>query len=368
MKKIIISVSNDIVTDQRVIKVAGTLSRNGYKLLILGRNLPQSPDYKNFQFPVHRFSLWFKKGPLFYFFLNIRLLFFILFRKADILLANDLDTLPANYWASKIKSIPLVYDSHEYFTEVPELAGRKSVQKIWLSMESFIVPKLNYFYTVNQSIANIYREKYNVEAKVIRNLPECSTKGQLKYDIPGINGRRIIIYQGALNMARGIDLAIQSMAYLEDVVLAIAGDGPERKELEKHAHFLNVENKVIFLGRILPAKLSSITRQACLGISFEQKQGLNYYYALPNKIFDYIHAEIPVLVSPFPEMEAIVEEYGVGEVLKSFEPENIAKQIDTMLNDDKKREYWKNNLKTASEELCWSLEEKKLLDIFNTIK
>lgn len=368
MKKIIISVSNDIVTDQRVTKVAGTLSSNGYEVLILGRVLTESPDIQGFPYPSHRFSMWFKKGPLFYFFLNLRIFFFLLFRKTNILLANDLDTLPSNYCVSKIKQIPLVYDSHEYFTEVPELTGRKTVQKIWLSLESFIVPKLKFFYTVNKSIAEIYRDKYKVDVKVIRNLPECKNKNILKPKIPGINGRKIILYQGALNMARGIDLAIQSMAYLENVVLVVAGNGPEREELEKHAHLLNLQDQVIFLGRKLPGELPGITSQACLGISFEQKQGLNYYFALPNKLFDYIHAEIPVLVSPFPEMVNIVKKYRVGEVLESFEPEDIASQINRMLFDRKKRDYWKANLKVAAKELCWSKEEMKLLKIFKTIE
>jgi len=368
LKKIIISVSNDIVTDQRVIRIAGTLSRNGYDLLIVGRNLPQSPDHKDFQYPIHLFSMWFKRGPLFYLFLNLRLFFFLLFTRTDILLANDLDTLPANYWMSKIKNIPLVYDSHEYFTEVPELTERKSIQKIWLNIESHIIPKLKYFYTVNQSIAGIYQEKYNTEVKVIRNLPDCRNGTDQKSDIPGVNGRKMIIYQGALNMARGIDLAIQSMAYLEDAVLVIAGDGPERKELEKHAHLLDVNDKVIFLGRKLPDELSTITGQAGLGISFEQKQGLNYYYALPNKLFDYIHAEIPVLVSPFPEMKAVVKKYEIGEILESFDPENIAVQINRMLKDEKKREYWMKNLKDAANELCWRVEEKKLIEIFESIE
>ena len=368
MKKIIISVSNDIVTDQRVIRVAGTLSRNGYQILIVGRILSGTIEAGDFPYTIHRFSMWFKKGPLFYFFLNLRLFFFILFRKADILLANDLDTLPANFLVSKLKGISVVYDSHEYFTEVPELINRKVIQGIWLFIESSILPKLKYFYTVNRSIADIYQKKYHVDVKVIRNLPECKKEELPVVDIPGVLSRKIILYQGTLNMARGIELAIRAMAHLKDAVLVLAGDGPNRENLEELTESLDLKEKLIFLGRKLPAELAGITAQADLGISFEQKQGMNYFYALPNKIFDYIHAEIPVLVSPFPEMNAVVKEYGVGEVLESFEPEGIAAQINQMLNDREKHELWKKNLEKAAKELCWRVEEKKLMEIFEVIE
>jgi len=368
LKKFIFFVFNVILIDQRVKRVAGTLTRNAYQIQIVGRILPGTIDAGDFPYPIHRFSMWFKKGPLFYFFLNLRLFFFILFKKADILLSNDLDTLPANFLVSKLKGIPLVYDSHEYFTEVPELIDRKIIQGIWLFIESSIIPKLKYFYTVNQSIAEIYQKKYHVDVKVIKNLPECSRKECPVTEIPGVLDRKIIIYQGALNMARGIDLAIRAMVHIKNTVLVLAGDGPERKNLEEVSKTLDLKEKVIFLGRKLPAELAGITAQADLGISFEQEQGLNYYYALPNKIFDYIHAGIPILVSPFPEMDAVVKEYGVGEVLESFKPEGIATQINRMLNDREKQELWKKNLGNAAKKLCWEEEENRLIEIFEVIE
>ena len=103
--------------------------------------------------------LMFNKGPLFYAEYNIRLFFFLLFKKVDILVANDLDTLPANYLISRIRKKILVYDSHEYFTEVPELVGRDFVRRVWSGIEKRILPKIKYSYTVCESIARIYSEK-----------------------------------------------------------------------------------------------------------------------------------------------------------------------------------------------------------------
>ena len=141
MKKVIISVSNDLTTDQRVNKTCLALQKWGCEVLLVGciRNeiIPIDRLFK-----THRFSPLFKHGPFFYAELNIRLFFFIILNKADFVVSNDLDTLLANYLASRIKNIPIVYDSHELFTEVPELANRKFVKSIWNRIEKLIFPKL----------------------------------------------------------------------------------------------------------------------------------------------------------------------------------------------------------------------------------
>src|SRR6478735_10941986 len=118
-KKIIVSVSNDLSTDQRVKKVCAYLHANGFEVVLLGRKLKNSLEITDRPYKTKRFNLWFNKGALFYANLNIRLFFYLLFHKSDWLLANDLDTLPANYYA-RGKRV-LVYDTHEIFCEVPEL-------------------------------------------------------------------------------------------------------------------------------------------------------------------------------------------------------------------------------------------------------
>src|ERR1035437_8590299 len=170
MKRIILSVTNDLVTDQRVHRIATTLMNNGTKVTLVGRLLPKSlPLQRNYR--THRMRLLFKKGPLFYAEYNIRLFFYLMFAKADILVSNDLDTLPANYLVSIIRKKVLVYDSHEYFTEVPELIYRRVTRNIWKKLEQFILPKIKYSYTVNNSIADIYNKMYNINMKVVRNMP-----------------------------------------------------------------------------------------------------------------------------------------------------------------------------------------------------
>jgi len=360
-KKIIISVTNDLVTDMRVHKIALTLLKLDYNVLLVGRKLKNS---KNINRPyLHkRFKLIFKKGAFFYAEYNFRLFLFLLFKKTDVLLANDLDSLLANFLASKIKNKKLVYDSHEYFTEVPELVNRKKTQKIWLSIEKFILPKIKHSYTVCQSIADIYNQKYGIDMKVVRNIPICSENNLLKKE--NYSNTKIIIYQGAVNVGRGIELVVKAMQYLDNHVFWIIGGGDVFDDIKNLISELKLENKVKMFGKLPFDELKKYTQQADIGISLEQNMGLNYYYALPNKLFDYIHSEIPILASPFPEMKRIIDKYDIGEYILNRNPKDLAKQIAEILQNESKLNLWKQNLKTAHNELCWQKEESVLKQIY----
>jgi glycosyltransferase involved in cell wall biosynthesis len=364
--RVISSVTNDLVADQRVYKTANSLRKSGYDVLLVGRRLRKSfPAPSGFK--TKRFRLLFRKKALFYAEYNIRLFFFLLFTKADLFLSNDLDTLPANYLASKLKRNPVVYDSHEYFTEVPELVHRKRVQRLWERMEARILPKLKYSYTVCASIADRYHEKYGIAMKTVRNIPEQNPlhEDYLPDCLAQITSEKIIIYQGAVNIGRGLEQAIQAMEYVKDAVLVIVGDGDIKHELEELAARLNLNDKVIFAGKVPFNRLSAYTKRADVGLCIEENIGLNYYYALPNKLFDYIRAEVPILASRLPEIEKIVNTYDIGCFIELHEPMHMAEQLNDMLYSENLRNHWKTGLKKASGELSWENEEKVLLSVFN---
>ena len=171
--KIIVSVTNDLFTDQRVRKVCEFLTENDFEVTLVGRKLRNSQKMPELPYKTKRFRLPFTKGPLFYASYNTRLFFFLLFHKADILLSNDLDTLLANHRARKFKSnCKLIYDSHEYYCGTPELVERPKVQNFWRKIERKCVPKVDVMYTVNESIAKLYREEYKREVLVVRNISD----------------------------------------------------------------------------------------------------------------------------------------------------------------------------------------------------
>lgn len=372
-KKVIISVTNDLVTDQRVHKIAQYLHENNFEVTVLGRISSNNTSLQR-AYKTYRFRLPFKKGPLFYAFYNLRLFTHLLFIKADVFYANDLDTLAANYLTSIIRKKEVVYDSHEYFTEVPELVNRKRIQSIWKSIEVHIVPKLKHCITVSSSIASIYTKKYGVPFQLVRNMPQINQstvssnpkerKNRLK--IPLEN--KVIIYQGAINLGRGIELMVEAMQYLTNVTFLVLGGGDILQEVKNTSKKYAVEDKVVFAGKIPFEQLKEYTQLADLGISLEEDLGLNYRYALPNKIFDYIHCGIPVLVSNLPEMSQMVSHYEVGKIWEDQRSaNNLATQIQKMLNDHTSMERWSLNAIKAQKELNWENESKKLLKIVNTI-
>ncbi len=362
-KNIVVSVTNDLVGDNRVHKVCCSLTEMGFEVLLVGRKLQGSLHVKNRQYKTKRFKLLFKAGALFYAEYNFRLLLFLLFSKTDVLLANDLDTLTANFIASRIKRKPLVYDSHEYFTEVPELINRPKVKRIWEWLEKKMVPKIDFAYTVCDSIAEIYRNKYGTDFQVIRNVPKAAT--YFRKEESETKSEKIVIYQGAINVGRGLEQAILAMKQVAGAKLVIAGDGDIKSKLEKLAEREKLTDKVTFIGKIPLDELAALTSRASLGLSIEEDLGLNYRYALPNKLFDYIQARVPVLVSNLPEMAAIVNRYKIGEITTSLEPDVLAAKINSALTDRKKREVWNANLPEAAKVLTWEIEEKKLYKIFS---
>jgi len=364
LKKVSLSVINDLVTDNRVHKVADSLKRMGFEPVLIGRLLPESHDVER-DYQTHRMKLLFRKGFLFYLEYNFRLFIHLLWSRIDVFVANDLDTLPANFLASQIKRKPLVYDSHEYFTEVPELIGRPVVKSVWTGFEKLLVPKVDAAYTVCASIAEVYHDLYGVDFKVVRNLPVCSqTEIPSNGTILRPGSAKIILYQGALNLGRGIEAAIRGMQFIDGAVLWLAGDGDLTAQLKQMVAELKLESKVTLLGRLPLHQLHEVTRLADLGISLEEDLGLNYRFALPNKLFDYIQYRVPVLVSNLPEMRKIVDQYQIGAIADTHQRKELAEIIKTALFDQEKRQIWKQNLPKAAAELCWENEEEILKQVY----
>ena len=357
-KRIIISVTNDISTDQRVLKVANTLYENDFDILLIGRELPNSLPL-NLPFQTKRMRLIFNRKVFFYAEFNIRLFFLLIRSKADIYLSNDTDTILANYYASKYKKTRLIFDAHEIFPETPEVHHRKFVKKVWTKIESSIFPKLRYTYTVNQSISDYYRRLYRMRMHVIRNVPyfQKVTENKDKFFIPN---KKIILYQGAINVGRGLEWVIDAMPYVnKNVLLVIIGDGYEKKKLMQKVVDMQLMTKVTFFGKKQPDELFRYTRGADIGLCLLDNLGLSYYYSLPNRIFDYLRAGVPILATDFPEIHDFVNTNNTGILIDHYEPKFLAQTINNMLENkiDTSRFY------ALAQKNSWENEEKTLLKV-----
>ena len=367
MKKAIISVTNDLSTDRRVHRTCMTLVKLGFEVLLVGRKRKKSLSLETREYNTKRMFLLFEKGFLFYAEYNFRLFLFLLFRRCNLLVANDLDTLLPNYLIKIIKKINLVYDSHEYFTGVPELEKRKFVRTFWKKIECWIFPKLTDIITVNDSIAGLYKKEYGKELSIVRNIPPILKQNKLKSKNElGIDESKfIIILQGTgINIDRGAEEAVLSMQFVENAIMYIVGDGDVIGVLKELTIKKNLEQKIKFIPKQPMDKLFQYTVHADIGLTLDKDTNINYRFSLPNKLFDYIHAGVPVLASSLVEVEKIIHKYKVGYIIENHTPEHIAEKLNNIIIDKVNLKIIKENCIIASQSLNWETEENKLIDVY----
>jgi glycosyltransferase involved in cell wall biosynthesis len=368
-KHILIAVTTDVVSDMRVQKVCHFLNSKACKIVVIGRKLP-STFPKKLPYKVKLMNLPFSKGIPFYISFNISFFFRGLFQKADLIVANDLDTLLPSYLLSRIKRCDLVYDSHEYFTESAGLNGKKYKKKVWETIEKWIFPKLKHVITVNESIAEIYKQKYNQKIHVVRNIPLqiFPVKLKSKVELGLKSSSKIVLLQGGYidNDRGGLEL-IKAMQFKNsDILLLIIGSGQEVPIMKSLTKSLNLSNKILFIPKIPSEQLIQYTLNADLGISIDKATNLNYKYSLPNKVFDYMRSEVPMLISNLPELIKIHQKHPFGLILDSHDPIHIASKIEEALNSPN-YSIWKENLSIASKEYTWENELKVIESVFNKL-
>ncbi len=363
MKKIICTVTNDLTYDQRMIRICESLKKAHYEVLLVGRKKTDSIPLESKIFQQRRLFCFFQKGKFFYLEYNIRLLFFLFFQKADLVCAVDLDTILPAFFVSRMQKKILVYDAHEYFTEVPEIIRRPRIKKIWEKIAGYTLPKIQYAYTVGPELAKIMAQKYAISFEVIRNVPKKKewTNASSKKD------QKIILYQGVLNEGRGLEATIEAMQHLEGMELWLVGEGDLSKQLRQLSNDLQLTDKVKFWGYQKPDDLALITAQADIGLNLLENKGLSYYYSLANKCFDYIQAGLPSLQMKFPEYQNLNQQYDCFVLLDDLKPVPIAKAIQQLFDDENLYNKLQSNCLKARLALNWEKEEKKLIRFYKKI-
>ena len=360
-----VSVISDLVTDQRVHRVCTYLHQTNYSVILIGRYFKYSMPLNERIYDATRILCYFNKGILQYAEFNLKLFFKLLTFKADVFLSNDLDTLTPNFIIAKLRGKKLVYDSHEYFTGTPELQHKRFKKSLWQLLEKLLLPRVKYAYTVNHSIAQLYKKECGIRMLVVRNLPFYNNHaGSSPSLFPP--DKTILLIQGAgINEGRGAKELVESMQYLpQTYLLVLIGGGDSWNLLQKLATELNLNEKVLFIPKVPFSQLQQYTQQAHLGISLDKPFCINYKLSLPNKIFDYIHAGIPILASALVEVKNIITTYKVGMVIEEITPKNIAEAVLNIFNHPERYHQWKENTLKAAPELCWQNEQKILDQIF----
>jgi glycosyltransferase involved in cell wall biosynthesis len=362
LSKIIFTVTNDLSYDQRMHRIAGSLANVGHDVLLVGRKMKDSVSPGSLPFHTKRLQCFFTKGVLFYAEYNLRLFFFLLFQKAAIIGAIDLDTILPVYFVTLIKKQKRVYDAHELFTEQKEIISRPIIQTIWLAIERFAVPKFKKGYTVNNFIATEFLQRYGLNYEVIRNLPRLS---QLT-EQDNMLKEKWIIYQGAVNEGRCFETLIPAMKEV-NAKLFIYGKGNFFEETKKLIKQYHLEDKVILCGTIVPDELAIVTPNAYLGITLFELTGMNQFYSLSNRFFDYTMAGIPQVCVNYPAYQEINHQHKIAYLLDNTETETISRALNNLLVDDVLYAELKGNCMKARTVLNWENEEKILLAFYNAL-
>ena len=361
--KIVFTVINDLTSDQRMQRICRTLSEEEFEITLVGRRLRGSAKLEQFSFNAQRLNCFFNKGFLFYLEYNLRLFIYLFRSKPDILGAVDADTFLAHYFTALFIKKPIVFDAHEFFSQVPEVLGRSIVQKIWERIETLAFNKSEIVYTVGEGLAKIFTEKFKKSVEVVRNLPE---REHFNLSVPRNIQKKIILYQGALNLGRGLENAIQAMQWI-DAELHIIGKGDIENELKILVKKLDLNHKVKFLGFKRPVELKEISRTAFIGYNVSENLGLSYYFSLNNKFFDYVQASLPSVINDFPEYRRYNEETEVGILIKDSSPESIAKACNELLNNRDLYFRLKENCLFAAKKWCWENESPKLIALYKKV-
>jgi glycosyltransferase involved in cell wall biosynthesis len=371
LKRILFTVTNDLNYDQRMQRICTSLVNAGYDILLIGRKMKRSIALRKEAFKQKRLYCLFNKGFPFYAEYNLRLFLYLLFARMDAVCAIDLDTILPCYIVSMLRGKKRVYDAHELFTEMKEVITRPLVKKTWLAIEKFAVPEFKYGYTVSHSIAEEFHKRYNVSYEVIRNMPLTTQSHDFtlkSHETSHINEttEKIILYQGAVNEARGLENLVNAMQHIY-AVLHIYGNGNIYEKIKKLIIDKELQHKIILKGTLIPEKLQQATQNAYIGINLVEPVGLNQIYSLANKFFDYIQAGIPQLTMNFPEYKKINDEFNIAVLVNTVNEKEIADAINLLLKNTVLHDALKNNCIAAREILNWQQEETKLIPFYNNV-
>jgi len=359
-RRIICTVTNDLNYDQRMIRICTSLSRAGYDVTLVGFERKNSRPLQDRPFKQKRLSIIAEQGKLLYVHYWIKLFFYLLFSKADILCAIDLDTIMPVYYASRFTGKRRVYDAHEIFTDLKEVISRPSVHKMWTWIANHTIPHFPVGYTIGECYADDFKKRYGVNYGVVRNATVLKP-----LQIPP-KAERIILYQGWVNVGRCFEQLIPAMQWV-DAPLVVCGEGNFYKEAQELAERYGVQNKVTFKGYVPPAQLGDYTINAYIGITLFEDTSLSNRLSLANRFFDYMHNGIPQVCNAYPEYMRINERYKVAETVSELTPEAVADALNKLLHDDDYYRQLQQNCMEARELYCWQKEEQTLLAIYSNL-
>lgn len=378
MTRVIMAVHSDYVHDRRVRNQATALTEAGYHVRVLcvgnekateGAPKVKHASIDGVELIIHR--LKHKGGKQRFYEMMRTFAVSLATMEAEIIHAHDLDTLLPCHRAAERMGAKLVYDSHELYTESIHVGHRPLTKLIWRILEIRLIHHADAVITVCQGIAEELKERYRLESlpNVVRNFSDppanvaATTPPQRLVDFKRFHPK-CMLYQGYIQRGRGLDAAIEALAGAPDWGLVICGQGPYKDHLIKRAHELHVDEQILWMGQLDHDTLFSVTKHCDLGLCMIEPISLSYYYALPNKLIEYVQAGLPVVGSDLPEIKRLMTNYRIGWVVtEENDLQSILNSFDSLKVDKKLIE----GMRFAADSLNWQHEKKALLSVYNSL-
>ena len=289
---------------------------------------------------------------------------------ADVYHASDLYVLPALVTAARRHGGRVVLDARELYPHVDATAGKPWATRAWSTLERRYLPHADAVLTVNDSIADRMAETYGIARPVVvRNIPARQTVPRTdvlreRLGIP--DTQRIVLYQGLVRYARGLERLLDAMQDVPDAALVVIGDGPAKAALQTQAA-ATPGARVHFLPHTPADDLLRLTASADLGVHVPEPVTESIRLALPNKLFEYLMAGLPVVVADLPEMRAVVETFDVGLLVDPYDRDGLAAALRRALTDEVLRARWQANLATVFETLRPEHDTDRFQQVYRTL-
>jgi len=369
-KSVTISFLGNANFDTRVTNLTNSLRGNSLKVKVISFDWT-TPNFQSIEGETSIFKLEKKKNSLSYYFRFLSTLFKELLKtNSSIYIAEDIFTLPIVTFIAKFRGAKLYYNSREFYAFLAGLRNKPKTQSILRKLEKFFIKKVDFVLVTGDGDAEFLQDYYGINnTVVIRNLPLNQKATEPKdfhtmLNIPITN--TILLYQGVILEGRGFEPLLRAMKAVENCDLVVLGTGVFKSKYEKLAAELGIEKRLHFLGNIDQKELINYTAGAAIGVALIENISKSYYYALPNKLFEYIMANVPVLISDLPQMKKIVDDYNVGRFVDLESDNDLENVLSEMINEKEKMEIYKRNSIEASKELNWQREFEKVKYLFLT--
>lgn len=355
----------DIRFDTRMANMVGTyLKRGGQVTVIQGGDEDRSYDYHGARVISFRNK---ESGPFGFFKFWMRASQLALRVRAQVFWACDLYALPVALWRAKLLGVKSGYDSRELFAHLGALKSSRLKQKFWYGLEKKLIGRVDMVVTSGDMDSDYIEERYHIRRPVvIRNVPPFTSvarSNRLRNELGISDAMPVCVYQGVMVEGRGIGITIELAALMPDVAFVFIGDGALAQTI---THAATTQKNIYHIPKVNKEELLSYAASATLGLALIEPITLSYLLALPNKLFEYIMAGTPVVVSCAPQMERIVDEYGVGITVPFDCMGDIHAAVRTLLDSPDALKTCAKHCIDATRELCWEQEERNFVAFAHT--